>query len=136
MSSTRRYKHWWHPNVVKLLRIYPYLKALQQSDPDVVITPAYSGMPRGGGNSRPTENVATRRKLSAREEDLVNAVDHALWEVATWPDGAVIVRLVDMVDFKRRYTLEGAAMVLHMSRDVAYRKRSRFIYLVGKNCGF
>ncbi len=131
-----RYQHWWWPNVARALRTYPYLKALQQSDPNVIVTPSYSGMPRGGGNSRPTEHVATQRKLSAREEDFVNAVDRALSIVAQWPDGAITVRLIDLVDFKRTHTIDGAAIRLHMSERTARRRRWKFIALVGEFYGF
>lgn len=122
--------------MARALRTYPYLKKLQSEDPDVVVTPSYNGMPRGGDNSRPTENVAMRRRLSQREEDFVKAVDNALFEVATWPDGAITVRLIDLVDFKRTHTIEGASYRLHMSERTARRKRWKFIALVGGFYGF
>lgn len=77
-----------------------------------------------------------RRRLSQREEDFVSAVDRALFTTTQWPDGAVTVRLIDLVDFKRTHTLEGAAYRLHMSERTARRKRWKFIALVGEFYGF
>lgn len=131
-----KYRYWWWPNVARALRTYPYLKKLQAEPPDTVITPSYTGMPRGGGNARPTERAMMKRKLSQREEDFINAVDRALIDVARWPDGKAIIRLIELVDFQRRYTIAGAAMVVHVSEKTAKRRRARFIELVGLYYGF
>jgi len=131
-----RYRHWWWPNVARALRTYPYLKSLQGEDPDVVVTPSYSGMPRGGGSSRPTERAAAKRRLSEREETFVAAVDRAMASAEQWPDGQAVIKLIQMVDFQRRYTVTGAALKLHMSEATAKRRRARFIDLVGLFYGF
>ena len=131
-----KYRYWWWPNVARALRTYPYLKKLQAEPPDMVITPSYTGMPRGGGNARPTERAMMKRKLSQREEDFVHAVDQALAEVAKWPDAREVTRLIQLVDFQRRFTVNGAAMYLHMSERTARRRRQRFVEMVGVFYGF
>ncbi len=131
-----KYRYWWWPNVQRALRTYPYLKALQQAAPDVVVTPSYSGMPHGGGDPRPTERSATHRRLSQREEEFVRAVDAALCEVSRWPDGQALIRLIELVDFKRTHTIGGAAYRLHLSERTARRKHWRFVALVGEYCGY
>lgn len=131
-----KYRYWWWPNVARALRTYPYLKMLQQAAPDVVVTPSYSGMPHGGGDPRPTERSATHRRLTAREEDFVRAVDKALVEVTKWHDGKEVSRLIQMVDFQRRYTVCGAARCLHMSEATASRRRRKFVEMVGRFYGF
>ena len=117
------------------MRIYPYLKAAKQVAQEQSITPSYSGMPRGCGPSRSTENAALRH-FSPQEEKLLSAVDRAIAEVSHHRDGAEVLQIVKMVDFDRRYTVEGAAMELHMHRNSASSRRTRFIDLVGKYMDF
>lgn len=130
-----KYRHWWRPNVERALHVYPYLKAAKQDVQAQSVTASYSGMPRGGGPSRSTENAAMRM-LSPQEEKLVDAVDRAIAEISHHRDGAEVLRIVKMVDFDRRYTVEGAAMELHMHRNSASNRRTRFIDLVGKYMDF
>jgi len=130
-----KYRHWWRPNVERALHVYPYLKAAKQDAQAQSVTASYSGMPRGGGPSRSTENAAMRM-LSPQEEKLVDAVDRAIAEISHHRDGAEVLRIVKMVDFDRRYTVEGAAMALYMHRVTASEKRTRFIDLVGKYMDF
>lgn len=130
-----KYRHWWRPNVERALRVYPYLKAVKQDAQAQSVTPAYAVMPRGGGQSRSTENAAARQ-LSAQEEKLLDAVDRAIAEISRHRDGAEVLQIVKMVDFDRRYTVEGAAMALYMHRVTASEKRTRFIDLVGKYMDF
>ena len=130
-----KYRHWWRPNVERALRVYPYLKAAKQAAQAQSVTPSYSGMPRGGGTSRSTENAALRH-FSPQEEKLLNAVDRAITEISRHRDGAEVLQIVKMVDFDRRYTITGAALVLHMSEHTARRRRSRFVDLVGKYMDF
>ena len=130
-----KYRHWWRPNVERALRVYPYLKASKQAAQEQSITPSYTGMPRGGGISRTTENAATRH-FSAQEEKILDAVDRAIAEVSKHRDGQDVLRIVEMVDFKRSHTLEGAAMALFMHRVTASDKRTRFVDLVGKYMDF
>ena len=124
-----KYRHWWRPNVERALRVYPYLKAAKQAAQEQSITPSYTGMPRGGGISRTTENAATRH-FSAQEEKILDAVDRAIAEVSKHRDGQEVLRIVEMVDFKRSHTLEVAAMALFMHRVTASDKRTRFVDLV------
>lgn len=119
----------------RALRVYPYLKAAKQAAQAQSVTPSYSGMPRGGGTSRSTENAALRH-FSPQEEKLLNAVDRAITEISRHRDGAEVLQIVKMVDFDRRYTVEGAAMALYMHRVTASEKRTRFIDLVGKYMDF
>lgn len=130
-----KYRHWWRPNVERALHVYPYLKAAKQDVQAQSVTASYFGMPRGGGPSRSTENAAMRM-LSPQEEKLVDAVDRAIAEISHHRDGAEVLRIVKMVDFDRRYTVEGAAMALYMHRVTASEKRTRFIDLVGKYMDF
>ena len=131
-----RYRNRWRTNLVNEIRRYPALKAIQTDAPDVAMTPSYSGMPGGGGGSRPTEQAAAKPRLTKQEEEIVSAVDRAIEAVLLWPNGQEIVRLVTMVDFQRHYTVPGAALKLNVSERTAVSMRSRFIDVYGRKRGF
>lgn len=131
-----KYRHWWRPNVERALKQYPYLKAKKADLQAGSSTANYSGMPRSGSDvSRTTELLATRQ-LPPQEERLVEAVDRAIEEIGRHRDGADVLKIVDMVDFKQSHTLEDAALALYMHRMTASDKRTRFIDMVGRNMGF
>lgn len=117
------------------MRIYPYLKAAKQAAQSQSLTPSYSGMPRGGGQTRSTESAAMRH-FSPQEERLIAAVDRAIAEILNHRDGVEVLQIVKLVDWDRRYNVEGAAMALHMHRNTASSRRARFIDLVGKYMDF
>ena len=120
----------------RLLKVYPNLKAREREGHAQAVTPAYSAVPGGGGARRTTEDAALKRPLNAREEEAVRAIDRAMDEIAKCRDGDVVLQIIQMVDFKRTHTIDGAAMALYMHRDTVGGKRSRFIDLVGKNLGW
>jgi hypothetical protein len=131
-----KYRYWWRPNVERLLKVYPYLKAREREGHAQAVTPAYSIVPGGGGARRTTEDAALKRPLNAREEEAVRAIDRAMEEIAKCRDGDVVLQIIQMVDFKRTHTIEGAATALYMHRNRAADKRTRFINLVGKYLGW
>lgn len=120
----------------RLLRVYPYLKAIREAAKSPKITASYGPQAGGGGRNRGTEEVALKRPLNAKEEEAVLAIEKAMAEIARCRDGETVLKIVEMVDFKRTHTIEGAAMALYMHRDTVGGKRSRFIDLVGKNLGW
>ena len=130
-----KYRNWWRPTVERALKIYPYLKAAKMEAMAQTVTANDSAVPRGRAASRTTERAATRQ-FSKQEELLLNAVDRAIAEISHHRDGAEVLKVVKLVDFDRRYTIEGAAMELHMHRNTASSRRARFIDLVGKYMDF
>lgn len=130
-----KYKHWYRYIVVTMLRAYPALKAEKAARQSGAMTANYSGMPRSGVARRTTEDVAARG-LSSQEDAIIDAVDKAIETMRYHRDGAEVLKIIKMVDFDRRYTVEGAAVELHMSRGTAIARRSRFIDLVGKYMGY
>lgn len=135
-EAMSKYRYWWRPNVERLLKTYPALKAMQAAAKNPTITARYGGQPGGGGISRGTENLALKTPLTVREQEAVEAVDKAIEEIRRQRDGETVLKIVTMVDFKRSHTIEGAAMVLYMHRVTASDKRTRFIDMVGKNLGW
>lgn len=99
------------------------------------ITPAYTGMPRGGGSGRTTETLALAH-LPEQEERILVAVDYAVQEIRRRRDGEEIIRLVTMVYFEQTHTVEGAAYAAYISRDTAWRKMSAFVKLVAMSLGY
>lgn len=130
-----KYRHWWRPTVEKALKQYPQLKAMKADLQSGSVTANYSGMPRSGGVSRTTEVLGTKH-LSQQEELLIYAVDRTIKEISRHRDGADVLKIVDMVDFKQSHTMEGAALALYMHRVTASDKRTRFVDMVGKYMGF
>lgn len=131
-----KYRYWWRPNVERLLKVYPYLKAKQETAKSPRITAVYGPQAGGGGKNRGTEEMALKNPLSAKEEEAVTAIDKTIEEIKRQRDGDIVLRIVDMVDFKQSHTVEGAAMALYMHRVTASDKRTRFIDTVGKNLGW
>lgn len=81
--------------------------------------------------SRTTENIALRQ-LSPREEEDIDAVQRAIEDVGRQRDGAEVLRVVELVDWGP-YTVQGAAVKLHMDRNTAGARRWRFIMAVARN---
>lgn len=131
-----KYRHWWRPNIERLLKQYPYLKTLQESAKMPRLTAVYGGQGGGQGRSRGTEISALKTPLNAKETEAVEAVDKAIEEIRRQRDGATVLRIVEMVDFKRTHTIDGAARELYMHRDTVGNKRTRFIDAVGRNLGW
>ena len=53
--------------------------------------------------------------------------------VGRWRDGGLILRLVELVDWQKTHTIQGAADALHLSKSTAVRLRSRLIYELLRN---
>jgi phage transcriptional activator, RinA family len=122
----------WYGNVIRAIGYYPNLLAEKKDKQGASITASYSGMPRSGQPSRTSENCAMRQ-LSPREEEELEAVRLAIEDIGRQRDGRDILRIVEMVDWARTHTLQGAADRLHISERTARALRSRFIYAVAKN---
>ena len=126
-----RYKHWWYPNVARALKAYPALILKKDEIRRNSIIAKYSSDPRAGGATRSTEDVALR-DLPPGEAAIVDAIEAALDEVSRRRDGFEVVRLVDLVYFRRSHTIQGAAMVTNLTEITARRKLGDFINLVAK----
>lgn len=126
-----RYKHWWYPNVARALKAYPALILKKDEIRRNSIIAKYSSDPRAGGATRSTEDVALR-DLPPGEAAIVDAIAAALDEVSRRRDGFEVVRLVDLVYFRRSHTIQGAAIATNLTEITARRKLGDFINLVAK----
>lgn len=82
--------------------------------------------------SRTTENIALRL-LSPREEEELYAVETAIEDVGRMRDGREILRIIELVDWTKRCTIQGAAALLHMDRNTCASRRGRFLHAVAQN---
>lgn len=87
------------------------------------------GMPSGRGAARPTED-AVLRQLPYAQQRRLEAVEHALNVSSQLTSGLSRVKLIEMIYFSRRYTIEGAAMQIPCSVQTAKIWNSDFLLLV------
>ena len=129
-----RPRYWWRPNVEKVIRNYPLLRERKADRQRKSVTASYSGMPRGGGTSRTTENVAFRQ-LSRREDEDFYAVETAIEDVGRSEFGGEILRVVEY-KYWRGYNFAYVADVVHISENTAKRRADKFVYAVARNLGY
>lgn len=131
MSKPR--DRWWG-YVRAVIRAYPELRANAKELQRTATTPSYGASGGSGGPSDPVESAALRR-LPPQEQREYEAVEQALWETASLPDGAARVRIIDLVFWRQSHTLEGAAQAVHLSYRTARRRQNEFIRLVAEKMG-
>ena len=93
------------------------------------VTPSLSGMPGGGEPGRSTEDAALRQLPHAQQRRL-DAVEQAVTISSQLTSGPSRVKLVELVYFSRRYTVEGAAMQIPISVRQAWAWNNDFLLLV------
>lgn len=75
------------------------------------------------------------KELTETELHEVDAVEAAVAATLKLNEGETRMKLVDIIFWKRTHTLEGAAMVLHISERTARRWHTEFIRTVAKEFG-
>lgn len=93
------------------------------------VTPSLSGMPSGGEPGRSTEDAALRQ-LPYTQQRRLDAVEQAVSISSNLTSGLSRVRLIELVYFQRRYTIEGAAMQIPCSVQTAWTWNNDFLLLV------
>lgn len=126
-----RYTWWGYAR--KMIYVYPercrqHLEWMQQK-----VTANGSGMSGGSDVNRGTESVVLKA-MSKNDYAEYKAVYDAIAELGT----NETIKLLTLLFWqkRKRYTIYGAAMELHMSERTANRRLRAFIYCVGKNYGF
>ena len=115
--------------MVRTIRNYPALRQAKDALQTVSATANYSGMP-GGSGGRTTEESALRQ-LSPREESDLDAVERALERVSD-----EVRDVVRLYHWKGVRNFETVGDLLHMSRNTAKRRNSRFVFEVARNMGY
>lgn len=93
------------------------------------VTPQLSGMPGGGEPGRSTEDAALRQ-LPYTQQRRLDAVEQAVSISSNLTSGLSRVKLIELVYFQRRYTIEGAAMQIPCSVQTAWTWNNDFLLLV------
>lgn len=130
MSSPR--SRWWS-TARRCVDDYPQLKVQHDLLHEALGAADMSGMPKGGGASRSTENIALRT-MSEEDEMAHDAVTQAINYTMTLKDGEQRLELIRLTHWSnRRMTVEGAGRIVGWASASAKRKHSDFIWLVVKN---
>ena len=130
--SKPRYRWWGY--VRNVIRAYPDLKREYEALHTQSITANLSGMPGSGSVSRGTENIAIRELPRTKQREY-DAVTSAIEITGRMPNGKQVLRIIDLVYWKRTHTVEGAAMKSGYSADRGKQLHGDFIRLVAKYYG-
>lgn len=84
------------------------------------------GLPGGREARRSTEDAALR-ELEYWKQRRLEAVEQALSVIADFSNGPSRVKLVELVYFTRRFTVEGAAMQIPISVRQAYQWNDEYL---------
>ena len=93
------------------------------------------GMPKATEARRTTEDKALRGFVGQKAREF-DAVERATETTRGYNNGPLRLKFVDLVFWRRSHTLEGAAMVCHISRRTAIRFHGDFIKLTARYMGF
>ncbi len=124
---------WW-PYVKGVIRRYPALEEEYRDLHSPTVTASYSGMPGGGGDGRPMENLAIRELPTTRQREY-EAVRQAIHITERMRSGGQRLQLIRLVLWQNRYTLRSAALQIPISYDMAKMYQREFIYLVARCYG-
>ena len=127
--SKPRYIWWSYAKA--MIRQYPELKREYEDIHRQNITASITGMPGGGEASRTTEGVALRQLSPVKQKEF-DSVSAAVKATKKMPNGRDRLAVIDLVLWKQKTTIEGAAQRIHCSKETAWRYHRDFVRLVGK----
>lgn len=120
-----------------MIRRYPSLREDYNALHEQGTTPSYSGMPGGGGECRPLEDIAARILPGVHQQEY-EAVTAAIEKTRTLPNGAARLAVIQYVFWdnnRGRRLLSQAADQVHYSYDAVKEFHREFIRLVACNFG-
>lgn len=130
--SRPRYDWWSY--VKGMIRRYPELKARYADLHVQSVTANYSGVPRSGGASRGTEDIAVRELPTTAQREY-EAVRRAIEQTERYRNGRDRLKVIELVLWKQSHTIEGAALMVPCSIATAWRYHGDFIRRVASNYG-
>ncbi len=129
--SKPRYDWWSY--VKGMIRRYPELCAKEKALRETCLSPKLSGQPGGKGRaSDPTADAALRELPEINRREL-EAVRRAIEETRRLDTGEERLRMIRLVFWEKKYTLEGVANKLHRCRRTVVQWHGEFIRNVAKN---
>ncbi len=129
--SKLRYGWWGY--VKDMIRRYPELSEEYFDLHKMKVVSNYSGI-RTGGDIRTLERIAIR-ELSTTKQREFEAVHRAIETIERSKNATSILYIIKLVYWERRFTLEGAAMLVPCSIATAKRYHGDFIRLVASYYG-
>ena len=130
----QRYR-WWR-FIRRVIRAYPALKQEYEELHRQSITVDLSGMPKGSGTARCTENLALQNLPPDDQKDF-DAVAQAIELTKRRHGGDLKIELIRYVYwYEKEHTVSHAAPVIGVSEATAKRWHGEFIKLVARCWGF
>lgn len=126
-----KYSHWYHANVIRVVRAYPFLREQKDALQSQSVTANYSGEPRAPGPSRSAENAALR-SLAPAEEEAIEAVEAALERVRLMRDGERLKDLLEAYYFRREGRFLDCAERRFVPEWTARRRNADFLRFVAE----
>ena len=127
-------RYGWWSYVKDMIRRYPSLKAEYADLHTQSVTANYSGMSGGSGAGRAVEEIVLRELPTTRQREY-EAVRRAILITERMRSSRDRLKIIDLVFWKRTYTLEGAALLIPCHYNTAQRYHEAFIELVAKEYG-
>lgn len=126
---------WWS-NAVRMVRNYPARKAEYEELHTQSLVSDMSGMPRGNGTARTTENIVLRQMAPMKQQEY-DAVTRAIEITKLLPRGADRVKLIEQMYWKgRKLRIDSVIYGLGVAEATGKRWHSAFIRLVGECVGY
>lgn len=130
------YSEDWWINAVRMVRNYPTRQKEYEELHRQSLVADMSGMPRGSGSSRTTENIALRQMAPAKQQEY-DAVTKAIEITKLQEDGARKIELIKRMYWKgRKLPIGSVVMAVGVSDSTGQRWHHDFIMLVGKCFGY
>ena len=122
----------------QLTHYWENTKQLEQYKMDMIPspTPSYSLTGGGGGNSesRPSEQLVLRMVTDRYIVETTRIVESIKSVLEHTSDDDL--RLIDLVYWKQTYSIEGAGMILNMSKSTAYRRVNDILTAIAVELGY
>lgn len=126
---------WWY-NAVRMVRNYPARKQEYDELHRQSVVADMSGMPRGHGGSRTTEDIVLRQMAPAKQREY-DAVTRAIEVTRLLPDGDKRVELIRRMYWSgRKLTINAVIMSVGVAECTGKRWHGAFISLVGECFGY
>lgn len=133
MSNTRN--DWW-TSVTRMVRNYPARKEEYEALHSQSLVADMTGMPRGGGSSRTTENIALREMPRMKQQEY-EAVTRAIEITRLMPNGDLRLELIRRMYWSgRKLRIEDVVQTVHIAEATGWRWHGAFIRLVGQCVGY
>lgn len=126
---------WWS-NAVRMVRNYPARKAEWEALHSQSLTADFSGMPKGGGVGRTTEEIALRQMPPMKQQEY-DAVTRAIEITRLLPFGDKRIELIERVYWRgQKLPISKVIYQIGIAEATAKRWHARFIRQVGECVGY